>query len=421
MLACSGLLLLVAFEGFGHLNMTIERSSSSFLTVSFHPDMGVIEHPALFFVLSTVLSGLAWISIIPLNNIITCLVYCVLFGFISSKAMIGWAFPLSLAEDSFTHQIFAFPFAYVFISKFLLTFVAVWNPQLNPQQSRGLFGGSGSSTISPSSTSSGETATLSQAALVFACATPFFGLLWAMSANVYPQAHSGIEWSAVVGFSSLCITTRLRELYSETNAGKGGKPHAYSDQEFDSSVCLPCAALTIFWTTFAVLTSHGLDRDVFVPLSSLTLLCTTPGAVLKHTPPVMAMGIFCAVFWLISALYAILVKGYGTDPSMVTFQSPQDLLGIDSDVSIWTNESKLWPLLNLAQILAPLPGIFLGVSSQRRGDSEEILFVLAIVSLVPVFASQISSLRYLGIAGMLFAVWRGYKIGDLQARSDGLI
>jgi hypothetical protein len=46
--------------------------------------------------------------------------------------------------------------------------------------------------------------------------------------------------------------------------------------------------------------------------------------------------------------------------------------------------------------------------------------VLAILSLVPVFASQISSLRYLGITGMLFAAWKGYRVSDLQNRSDRL-
>ena len=417
-LACCGLLLLVAFEGFGHLNLTFEQApaTSAFLTVSLHPDMNVQEHPALFLVLSTVLSALAWLAVIPLHSLLVCVLYSALFAFISTKAMISWAFPLSLADTSFTHELLAFPFAYVFASKFLLTLVAVWNPRVSALQAK---------------YSSPLTASVTQGALVLACALPFFALLWALSAadDMYARAHAGIEWTAVVGLVTLCSTTRLRELYNDAS-GKSilhssiGKGSTYSNNSNSSelSVCVCSATLSIFWVSFAVLSSHNLDRDVLIPLASLTLLCTTPGAIIKNTPPLVVMGGFCSAFWVGSALYAILVKGYDADPALLgTFQqTPTDMFGFDSDVSLWTQESKLWPLLNLLQVQVPLPAIYVGIMG-TKGFSEDMLFVLAVISLVPVFAAQIGSLRYLGITGMLFAVWRGYNIGDLQYRSDRLI
>lgn len=389
--------MLVAMEGFGHLNLTMEQTSSHYLTIAFHPDMNVQEHPALFFALTTALSGLAWIGLIPLNSLFMCVLYSLLFGFISSKAMLSWAFPLSLADNSFTHEIFAFPFSYLYASKFLLTLVAVWNPSASGKQ--------GSSMVT-------------KGALVLACAMPFFGLLWAISTNVYPQAHVGIEWSAVVGFVTLCGTTRLREIYNDTTGALSG--NAGRGESREMSPCIPCATLAVFFTSMAVFTSHGLDRDIFVPLSSLAFLCTSPGAVLPGKAPVMVVGAICAAFWTLSALYAVLVKGYGLDPSVVAFEGPQDMFHLDSDVSIWTNDSKLWPLINLVLVLAPLPGVISGLFP-RVGRSEDIIFVLAVLSLVPVFAAQISSLRYLGIVGMLFAAWKGYRVSDLQHRSDRLI
>ena len=203
MLVLCGLGMLTALEGFGHLNLTIEQTTTNYLTISFHPDMNIQEHPVLFFFLTTALSGLAWVGMIPLNTLVMCVLYSLLFAFISAKAMLGWAFPLSLADDSFTHNVFAFPFVYLYISKFLLTLVAVYNPKLSPK--------------GRNSSSSGVM-NVTQSALILACGLPFFGLLYAISTDVYPQAHTGIEYSAIVGFVTLCVTTRARELYHDTTA-----------------------------------------------------------------------------------------------------------------------------------------------------------------------------------------------------------
>jgi hypothetical protein len=432
-LASAGFLFLVAFEGFGHINLTVEQSATAFWDISLHPAFaaGSHERPALFCLLSAALSGMAWVGLIPLGNLFMCVLYSLLFGFISGKALMAWAFPLSLAADdgSFTHSIFSYPFLYMFASKFLFTLVAVWNPQLAARSA---------AAKAPASTSSSG---IAQAALVFACATPFFGLLWAMSANLYPQTHSGIEWSAIVGFSSLCCTTRARELYLEwklnliQNGGARGKSRAAPSMSVfqgvvggekkgstgDTSVTVPCAVLAVFWTSFAVLTSKNLDHDVYIPLSMCTLLCTPPNTVIKNTSPLKLFGVLCALFWVISSLYATLLKGYGSDPTEVLFQNPHDFFGMDSNVSIWLNESSWMPLFNTMLVVLPLPAIYIGGTERRSGFTEDVMFVLAIVSIVPVFAAQINCLRYLGVTGLLFAAWRGYNISSLQHRSDLLI
>lgn len=398
--------MLIALEGFGHLNLTIEKSSSDYLTIAFHPDMNVQEHPALFFFLTSALSGLAWVGMIPLNSIPVCLLYSALFGFISSKAMLGWAFPLSMADDSLTHDIFAFPFIYLFAAKFLLTFVAVWNPNL----------------ISKAHGNATVVTFFTEAPLVLACAMPFFGMLWALSANVYVQAQAGIAWSAAVGFATLCLTTRARELFHEaaavTRSSRFNVPKANTNIPF--SACIPCSLFTIFWVSFAVLSSHGYDIDLFIPLSSLVMLCTAPGVILRGKAPLVVVGIFCAVFWIGSALYRVLIKGYGSDATLVLFEKPQDYFGIDSDVSIWTATYTPTAWINLGLVLFPLPAIVTGLLPQF-GRSEDVVFVFALLSIIPVFTAHISSLRYLGVCGLLFSATKGYYLGDRQQRSDRLI
>jgi len=376
-LVCSGVLLLIAFEGFGHLNVTIETTEESNLTLLLHPDLHIHEHPALFLILSSALTGLAWVGLIPVGQFFVSLLYSGLFAFISTKAMIGWAFPLSLASDSLTHNLASFPFIYLLCSKFLISMVGV---------------GQGGSP-------------LNNILLALSCLAPFIGLFYTNNTD----ALGGIAWSAVVGYAGLAATSRLREIYLEES---GHPPSAFSP-------ALPCAFLTIFWATLAVTQSHTLDHDIFIPLSSLVLLSTAPGAVVRDLPPLTVAGAFCASFWTISALYAILCKGYGEDPAVAAFQAqPHDIFGLDSDVSVWTNDS-IWPLINLALLLPPLPGVVLGLVWKR--GQEEVLFVLAVLSLVPVFAAQIGSLRYLGVLGMLLSSWRGYHLGKVQQQSDMLI
>ena len=138
------------------------------------------------------------------------------------------------------------------------------------------------------------------------------------------------------------------------------------------------------------------------------------------TSSIILVVMFCSIFLIGSTMYAVLLNGYGSDPALESFQKSDDWLGLDSDVSIWTNTAVTWPLLNLIQILAPVPGIISGIYLSY-GCTEDVLFVFAILSLVPVFAAQISSLRYLGILGMIFAAGKGYRLTDQQQRSDRLI
>ena len=141
----AGILLLISLEGFGHLNMIYNDSSlfgiaftSTTLSSSSSQNEQVlsssVEHPAIFLIISIILSCLAMIKVIPLQNFFMCIAYSILFAFISTKAMINWVFPLSLGVDMVvTHDLQSFPFIYLYISKLFLSLTIVCSSQQKKQ------------------------------------------------------------------------------------------------------------------------------------------------------------------------------------------------------------------------------------------------------------------------------------------------
>ena len=143
----TGILLLISLEGFGHLNMIYNDSSlfgiaftSTTLSSSSSSSQNEqvlsssVEHPAIFLIISIILSCLAMIKVIPLQNFFMCIAYSTLFAFISTKAMINWVFPLSLGVDMVvTHDLQSFPFIYLYISKLFLSLTIVCSSQQNKQ------------------------------------------------------------------------------------------------------------------------------------------------------------------------------------------------------------------------------------------------------------------------------------------------
>ena len=90
------------------------------------------------------------------------------------------------------------------------------------------------------------------------------------------------------------------------------------------------------------------------------------------------------------------------------------------DVSIWTNNGFFTPLLNLALAAVPAPALGLGFL-RRKGDSEDMMFVLAVLSAISVIGAGCSSVRLLGVTGVVFGFWRCYDLGQKQVQSNRLI
>lgn len=399
---------LFAFEAFGELTLTMDPESSLFMAFSLHPNMTTSEHSTLFLIISSVLTLMVWIGVLSLTSLPAIVLYAGMFGYLSTKAVIGWSFPLSLAEDSLTHEVLAFPFCYVYLTKYLVTFVALWNP---PTQAPLAF--------------------LSNVGFFILCILPFVAMGWSFYADVYHQSITGIVWTTIVGNTSLCVSTRMREVAWDlrqfrlrggayaTAASAAIAPNRAAKARKQLPVCLIMALLTILWTIRGTMRARHWDRDIVVPLSTLLLLCTKEGDMFPDTPPLVLSAVFSSLWWVLSALYSMFIVGMYTE-SDLPFDLSSDFFGLDADISFWTNESKMICWLNLAQLIVPIPGIILGLM-RRKDESEDVLFVLAVVSAVPIIGASVSSVRYLGMIAMLLSAWRCYDVGQMKKRSNRII
>jgi len=91
-------------------------------------------------------------------------------------------------------------------------------------------------------------------------------------------------------------------------------------------------------------------------------------------------------------------------------------------VSLWSSNTPYhWlPLLNLLLALLPLPAIAISFL-RRKTDSEDVMFVLAILSCVSIVGAQCWSVRYLGMDGLLYAAYRCYEINAIHSAGNRLI
>lgn len=90
------------------------------------------------------------------------------------------------------------------------------------------------------------------------------------------------------------------------------------------------------------------------------------------------------------------------------------------NVSFWNNDNLWYPSLHILLLLVPLPAIYLGYM-RSKGDTEDVLFILALLSVLSVVGSGCSAVRLLGVSGVVFGSWRCYDIGQKQVSSNRLI
>ncbi len=388
---------LVATEGLGKLSFAVDPSSALFLTVSLHPDLAVNEHTGLFILLSGGLTFAAFVGLIPLQHPLASLLYSLVYGFIAAKATLGWAFPLSLGGDELlSHDLLAFPFAFVFAAKVVNTFVALRHHD-------------GSLVV--------------DALFAVACLMPFAAVVFTVLTGCYDNAIAGVVWSSLIGMGSLCVSVRSRDFAKDIRAISKQRP-AKTGSHVAMLICVVCAVLGMFWASVAVAIDSTLDRDLLVPLSTLLMLTTKRGTLMPDTHPVAVVAVLCATWWVLSAGHAMFVRGFREEVLAQggAFQFQQhSVLGLDQNVSLWTSSFSLWMHgIHLTLLLLPLPGIALSFL-RRKDDSDQALFALSLLSIVSLVGGPVGSIRYLGLLGCIYAGWRCYDIGQIRKVSDRLI
>jgi hypothetical protein len=158
-----------------------------------------------------------------------------------------------------------------------------------------------------------------------------------------------------------------------------------------------------------------LDFDLFFPLIALLLLCCDSRALPYRWSPLETWSRLVVCWWYGSVIYHILLRGYqdrSEDPNMM-IPPPYSLFGWDEEISIWTSPSTYLPILNLALSIVPYPAIYMGLR-KHKSDTEETLFVMALLSLVAMIGGSIDCIRYLGIMGIVIGGYRCFEINRLK-------
>jgi hypothetical protein len=177
---------MIALEGFGLFSLhsiysnANANSNEEFTTLSDLGEHGrsvlsqsTSNHSFFFMILSCAMTLVAWMRLVSLDNLYVCLGYSIIFAYVSTKAMIDWAFPLhtmildlnppyiasNIHGDDFIdsaadfasvngyqeHQHivnsaaakaaaaaerqYLYPFVFLYVLKVLNTFVSLWNPK----------------------------------------------------------------------------------------------------------------------------------------------------------------------------------------------------------------------------------------------------------------------------------------------------
>ena len=392
---------LASFDAFP-LTLRVDFNSPAYLVLALHPELAD-KHQSAFLLLSCFLLAAVGAKMVPIKHAVPRVLFLFVFSYCSARTLLGYGFPLAMSVNSPHHGTFQLPWMFCLASSFTATSAAI-------QSSLNNKAGSGSS--------------LGMNMFIICACLPFGALLWSSLSGSFFENSQGIFWTAAVTNALLSISKRITELAREIKvrgAGSGYKKSLTEIKEESSSasICLITSSMCVLWTLSSSLLNPSTSSDINVPLSCLTLMCLNRKIRLIEVHPVALAGVAASIWWLVSGIYSIFVKGYATSAGLAHFELNVGIFG-DENISFWNSEGLWYPLLNLVLLIIPLPAIALGFM-RRKGESEDVLFILAIMSLLPIICAQCSSVRLLGIMGTVFGAWRCYDVGVKQADSNRLI
>jgi hypothetical protein len=223
---------------------------------------------------------------------------------------------------------------------------------------------------------------------------------------------------------------------------------------FPATSATLCGLWGFVWTAAACWTSPHIHSDLGIPLSTCVLVLADRSTLAVVLPlhrlcggggdgsraPLSQVHVASAVasMWLVlSALYSLLVSD--SDLGEMIFQSAAHSqsglraasTGIldeaaslaflpDRVVSVWSAGSWLDPALAVLGLALPLP-VIVAALAQRRHDSDDLIFVLALLSALGTMLAPLWSLRLLGITGVLLGSRRLTELGAMRKISDRLL
>lgn len=367
--------MIIAFEGFGKLSF---KSSDATMFLS-HAD----DHSFIFMLLSSAMTVVAWTKTIPLVDAISCLIYSMLFGFASTKAMLTWALPIYPGVVQLTHDVYNFPFIALYVGKASSTFIVLWS-------SKDKFRTSLFTTV-----------------FLLAVFWPFAAFVLAWLWEYPPVLQHGLIWSSIVSTGSTCVSFRAQEVLALMRGNRS--IHALPTRVGELSMILILALLCMIWTLLAIyLEISSIDSDVFFPVVALLLLFEDASFLPFRIHPIQAWTVVVTIWWYASAIYHLFLRGLD-NPAVLEGLPPYSIFGWDEEISIWVTDSWYLPALNAFLSVLPLPALYVSIA-KVKGVTEEMLFVLALVCIAAVVGGSVDCVRYLGLTGAIVAGWRCYSL-----------
>lgn len=396
-----------------------DPSSISYVVFTLHPEYAS-QHKGFFSIISALLGLGAMLGFIDIRKPLARIFFLFSFSVCSGIALKCLAFPAALSvasvqedgdEPASVSVLFNWMTLYCVVSAYLAT-TAVFHAL--------------------SSTSSEY---YSRIALVLWTILPFSLVCYLVfKASWWPEAVSpadqitesiaGILWVACCIPVGILVCTSGAEImkdYSsqpiERSVNGRGKNHAR--QSKTAVVSLYSAMVAIMYVTMSTFyTPHMPSRDVIIPLSTLLLALTRRGMLMNaKTHPIAISLLLSSLWWVLSSFHSLFIKGMGdTDVAEDAFAFRLWSFD-DGNVSIWESPSPWMPLMNMVLLLLPIPVIYLSFL-HRRGDSEDVIFILSVLSGLSVVAAQLWSIRLLAILGVVYGLWRCRQISTALTQSQ---
>lgn len=407
---CAATCVLIALNALP-LVLQLDSSSPTYLVLQLHPELSE-DHEAIFVILSFLLLLAAGVNIVPLKSPLPRLFFLLTFSSTFARTLILFGFPLALNTNSPHHGIFQLPWLYCYLISFAGSFIAVQSSMI----------------LKPKNEMKENNDNDYIGSIFFLAFTslPFLALAWSTITRTNEENLYGIIWIAAMCNGLLTVSVRSSEVNKDlkVRGGNGSGSGSGDDKRNDTtatttSICVLSSVSGIVWTILASIITKSVSSDLTVPISCLLLLCVRRNLFNIDIHPFALSATASSFWWMTSSFYSIFFRGYAGSIGVDHFELNVGVFG-DENVSIWNNDNLWYPGLNLVLILVPLPAIYLGVI-RRKGESEDVLFIFALLSVLSIVAAQCSSIRLLGVAGVAFGSWRCYDVGQIQADSNRLI
>lgn len=394
-----GFCTLVATNSLGQFSFRYDPTYPIPIMLEVHPDLNPSSVSHLDFLLSFILAFSAFAGLMPIRSLVPRLLFVVLFTYFSSKALEQIAYPtLTQGVVTLDGGIFGFPW----ISCLTLCFF-------------------GTSTVLHVS----SPGTSGQWIIAILTASPMFFLIW-MVIEESDQLFTPLCFSASLTHISVALCSRIIEFARQHDPVYLSHSTPAASIPFAESVCILSATFGfVFGLISCWLNRHAVFFDFAIPVLALVFCTTGDGRLLHSTPAFGISASISALWWVISALYSLLLKGHDGLQFLQHFQSSSSsFLFEDLAISIWNENDEIvfrWmTLLHLCLLLFALPGVILPFL-RRQNESDDLMFVLGIVGALVAIVSQVWSIRLLGVVSALYSAWRCLDIGRNVRKSEQTI